>query len=88
MSSKVAGTPSTGRLHRVPSHHEMSRFLRRGLPNRVDVTAPLANRKTKIICTIGPSCQSVEMLKKLVRAPPVASLGSRRPDRFDSLRPA
>ncbi|CEO94910.1 Pyruvate kinase [Plasmodiophora brassicae] len=68
MSSKVAGTPSTGRLHRVPSHHEMSRFLRRGLPNRVDVTAPLANRKTKIICTIGPSCQSVEMLKKLLAA--------------------
>jgi hypothetical protein len=45
---------------------KMSRFLRRGLHNRSDVTAPLGNRKTKIICTIGPVTQPVDRLADLV----------------------
>eukprot|EP00474_Spongospora_subterranea_P009291 CRZ09749.1 hypothetical protein [Spongospora subterranea] len=61
-------TTTTNKMGKVPSYNEMSRFLRRDLPNRVDVTAPLANRKTKIICTIGPSCQSVDLVSQLLKA--------------------
>jgi len=36
--------------------------------NPVPEAAPLHNRKTKIICTIGPSCQDVDSLVKLIQA--------------------
>lgn len=45
---------------------KMSRFLRRGANNHADASAPLGNRKTKIICTIGPVTQPVERLAELV----------------------